>query len=118
MLESLPASSLSLVTFNLGYLPGGDKGIYTRVDSTITALHAAERAVRPGGTVSVTAYPGHDEGAKEEAAVLEHASLLNQGIWSVHHHVWLNQRSKRNPAIRAPSLFLLQRMNAGRAPEA
>ena len=68
--------------------------------------------------MSVTAYPGHDEGAKEEAAVLEHASLLNQGIWSVHHHVWLNQRSKRNPAIRAPSLFLLQRMNAGRAPEA
>jgi len=109
-LEALPADSAHLVCFNLGYLPGGDKAIVTTAASTIRALIAAERVVRAGGCVSVTLYPGHEEGRREEEAVLEHAAALPQGAWSVHYTQWLNQRSKRS-GIRAPSLVLLQRMS-------
>lgn len=70
--------------FNLGYLPGGDKAVVTRAEETVRALEAAQRAVRAGGAVSATIYPGHDEGRREEAAVLEHAAALPQGEWSVH----------------------------------
>ena len=103
--------SASLVVFNLGYLPGGDKTIVTTAEGTERALLAAERAVGAGGCVSVTLYPGHEEGRLEEERVLAHASQLPQGMWSVYHCNWLNQRSKRT-GIRAPSLVLLQRMNA------
>jgi hypothetical protein len=111
-LEALAPSTASLIVFNLGYLPGGEKSIVTTGEGTVRALIAAQRAVRAGGAVSVTVYPGHDEGKREEGMVLEHAASLPQGEWSVYHHQWLNQRSKRT-GIRAPGLVLLQRMNEG-----
>ena len=111
LLEGLDEACATLVTFNLGYLPGGDKTITTTADSTLRALAAAERAVSPGGCISVTLYPGHEEGRREEEQVLAHAAALQQGGWSVLHSELLNQRSKRDPAIRAPSLLLLQRIN-------
>ncbi len=114
LLEGLARGSASLVVFNLGYLPGGDKQVVTTAGGTMRALVAAERAVRAGGTVSATIYPGHDEGRREEEAVLDHASGLPQGEWSVHHVRWLNQRSKRT-GVRAPSVLLMQRMHAGEA---
>ena len=115
MLRSLPrrvleAASASLIVFNLGWLPGSDKTVMTTAETTARALRAAERAVRAGGCVSVTLYPGHDEGRREEESVLAHATALPQGEWSVHYIQWLNQRSKRS-GIRAPSLVLLQRMH-------
>ena len=111
LLEGMPPGGCCLVVFNLGYLPGGDKSLVTTAASTVRALTAAERAVRPGGCVSATIYPGHEEGRREEAAVLEHAAALPQGAWSVHYTQWLNQRSKRNAEVRAPSVCLIQRMH-------
>lgn len=41
-LQALVGSNVaSLVAFNLGYLPGGDKGVITRTDSTLAAVEAA-----------------------------------------------------------------------------
>ena len=60
----------SIVMFNLGYLPGGDKTVVTEPGSTVAALHAALDAIQPGGAVSIVVYRGH-EGASEEAASVE-----------------------------------------------
>lgn len=114
LLSDLDPASASLVVFNLGYLPGGDKEMYTRADTTVEALRAAERAVVAGGCVSATLYPGHAEGEREEEAVLRHAANLPFGQWSVHYTQWLNQRNKKDGS-RAPSLCLMQRLNAGRS---
>mmetsp|Transcript_65082 Transcript_65082/g.108125 ORF Transcript_65082/g.108125 Transcript_65082/m.108125 type:complete len:270 (-) Transcript_65082:248-1057(-) len=110
LLESFPDVSVRLIVFNLGYLPGGDKTLVTTASSTVRALKEAERAICAGGTVSATIYPGHDEGLREEEDVLEHAAQLKQEEWSVYHHIWLNQRNKRN-GRRAPSLLLVQRLH-------
>lgn len=61
------------VMFNLGYLPGGDKTIITRTPSTLRAITAATELLRPGGVLTVVAYPGHKGGAEEAGAV---AALL------------------------------------------
>jgi len=106
-LESMSARSARLVVFNLGYLPGGDKAVCTTTSTTLPALDAAQHVIQIGGTVSVTIYPGHEEGLHEETAVLEHAAALIQGQWSVYHAQWLNQRNKRT-GRRAPSLVLMQ----------
>ncbi len=72
--EVLPVSDrgkIAAVMFNLGYLPGGDHEIVTRSASTRRALAAAVQWLRPGGLLSVIAYPGHPGGAEETRAVSE-----------------------------------------------
>jgi len=58
-------NSIDLVMFNLGYLPGGDKGLITESDSTISALNAALSLLSSHGAISVIAYPGHFGGDSE-----------------------------------------------------
>ena len=62
--------SVSLICFNLGYLPGGDHGITTRPESTLPALHEALLMLKPEGALSVLAYRGHD-GAMDEVEAVE-----------------------------------------------
>lgn len=40
------STTAALVTFNLGYLPGGDKKLITRTDSTTAAVEAALEVTR------------------------------------------------------------------------
>jgi len=51
--------------FNLGFLPGGDKTVTTRRETTLRAVSEAMRLLRPGGVLGVAVYPGHEEGRIE-----------------------------------------------------
>ncbi|CAA2986682.1 rRNA methylase isoform X1 [Olea europaea subsp. europaea] len=63
MEEIVPSgAAVRLVAFNLGYLPGGDKKIITRSETTIHALEAAKRILAPGGLISIVVYVGHAGG--------------------------------------------------------
>lgn len=86
-----------LVVYNLGYLPGGDKQVTTRVESTLLSVEKFLPLVT--GAISITCYPGHEEGAREEAALLEWAATLPSDHWSICHHRWLNR-------ARSPSLLM------------
>ena len=55
-------STFRLVAFNLGYLPGGDKGIITISKTTLLALEAAKKMLIPGGLISLVVYVGHPGG--------------------------------------------------------
>ncbi|PSS05564.1 RRNA methylase [Actinidia chinensis var. chinensis] len=70
-----------LVAFNLGYLPGGDKAIITRSETTLQALEAAKRLLSPGGLISIVAYVGHPGGRDEFEAVEAFASGLPVENW-------------------------------------
>ena len=87
-----------LIVYNLGYLPGSDKTITTQTPTTMQSVQKALRLLALGGALSITCYPGHPEGAKEEAAILTWAKNLPSDQWHVCHHCWINR-----PA--APSLF-------------
>jgi SAM-dependent methyltransferase len=62
---------VSVVMFNLGYLPFGDKGVVTTASSTIAGLNHALKLLRPKGLISVLAYPGHIGGLEESQRVAE-----------------------------------------------
>ncbi|XP_075644152.1 tRNA (mnm(5)s(2)U34)-methyltransferase, chloroplastic isoform X2 [Castanea sativa] len=58
----VPEASVRLVAFNLGYLPGGDKTIITKPETTLPALEAAKGILMPGGLISLVVYVGHPGG--------------------------------------------------------
>lgn len=100
--DDLSHKSVKLIVYNLGYLPGGDKSLTTFAETTLQSLQAATKLVCPGGAISITCYPGHTEGFREEEAVLRFAATLDPKEWSCCHHRWINRKD-------APSLLLLQK---------
>ncbi len=102
--ESFPDRDkpIRLIIYNLGYLPGGDKEITTRVHSTLKSLENALELILPQGIVSITCYPGHPEGALEESALLRFSESLSPQQWSVSFHSWKNR-------CQAPSLLIIQK---------
>jgi hypothetical protein len=93
---------IRLVVYNLGYLPKGDKSRTTLTTSTLESIHKALNLVMPGGAISIMCYPGHEEGAKEEKAIIEEVSQLSSHLWSASHHRFINR-------LASPSLILLQK---------
>lgn len=80
-----------LIVYNLGYLPGGDKKITTQADTTIKSINSSLELLPKSGALSITCYPGHEEGAREEKEVSEFLSLLPSNIWLICHHRYLNR---------------------------
>lgn len=102
LIEEIPPQSIQHIVYNLGYLPGGNKAITTKTETTLQSLTNALGLLKPGGSLSVTCYPGHREGKEEQEAVLRFFSSLSNGMWTICRHTWVNRP-------RAPSLFLLQK---------
>jgi hypothetical protein len=93
---------IKLIVYNLGYLPGGDKKITTQVETTLKSIRKSLELIVSGGALSITCYPGHEEGKHEQAAIIQLLSELDPKIWSCSFHQWLNRSS-------SPSLAFLQK---------
>ena len=81
LLSVLPEDAKGKVTgaiFNLGYLPGGDKHIVTKPNSTISAIEQLLEVMAPEGIIVLVIYHGHPEGQVERDAVLKFAEELDQ----------------------------------------
>lgn len=92
-----------LAVFNLGWLPGGDKSLTTRWETTKTAIAGCMELLLPRGVITVCAYPGHGEGERElRELTLWLAGLPPQGF-NILHQKFLNA----GPG--APECFILQR---------
>ena len=76
MAQHVPTSVQSVI-FNLGWLPGGDKSVTTLLDSTLEAENAALELMKRGGLMTICAYPGHAEGARERDALIDWAAALD-----------------------------------------
>lgn len=100
--DSIEKQSVQLVIYNLGYLPGGDKRITTLSKTTITSIKKSLELLIPGGLLSITCYPGHEEGAVEEGLLLQLCKTLDPKNFSCTHERWLNRK-------KSPSLLLVQK---------
>jgi len=78
--------------FNLGYLPGGSKSLITVLDSTMAALAQAVDWLAQDGVLTVIAYPGHDGGREEGAAVEQWMASLSTNEYEVQKIAFLNFR--------------------------
>lgn len=83
--------SVRCVTFNLGYLPGGDKSVTTVATTTERALTAALDMLAPDGLITIVCY-GHEEGERERLAIETVLSALDQTRWTCIRTTFLNQK--------------------------
>lgn len=97
-----PASA-DLIVFNLGYLPGGDKTITTKADSTVAAIRTGLSLLARDGALCITMYSGHPEGAKEKAQLLDYARNLDSREFHVSYISMVNQIN--NP----PEILIISR---------
>ncbi len=74
---------IKIAMFNLGYLPGSDKRIVTRGDTTLSALGPCSEALHPQGAISIIAYRGHRSGGEEYHAVWNWARKLDSSRYKV-----------------------------------
>lgn len=84
---------LDAAMFNFGYLPGGDKTVTTKADSSVRAMQAAAALLAEGGLLTAVVYSGHPAGLAEAAAIEQWAAALPQEQYQVLHYRFTNQRN-------------------------
>ena len=75
--EYTKEESVSCITFNLGYLPGGDHEKATKGDSSIRAIETGLSLLKKKGLMTVCIYSGGDSGFEERDAVLSYIKALD-----------------------------------------
>ena len=85
------------MVYNLGFLPQGDITITTKVDSTLKSIENSFDLLSRNGAISITCYPGHLEGEREEKAILEMVSKLDKKDFVVCYHKWINR--EKSPTL-------------------
>ncbi|WP_298034628.1 class I SAM-dependent methyltransferase [uncultured Dysosmobacter sp.] len=84
--------TVDCVVFNLGRLPGGDPRIFTQADSSVAAIRAGLRLLRPGGVMAIALYYGKGNGYSEKNAVSAYLETLDDRMFSVLRCDWANRR--------------------------
>lgn len=69
--------TVSCITFNLGYLPGGDHSKATKGESSIKAIEKGLGLLKKKGLMTVCIYSGGDSGFEEKDAVLSYLKSLD-----------------------------------------
>jgi hypothetical protein len=97
----LPAAPRGIIA-NLGYLPGGNKELITRPESTVVALRQSCSLLAIGGRLALVVYPGHPGGAEEGDAVSNFLYELDDSYFHV-----LQMKVWNRP--QAPLLFMIEK---------
>lgn len=85
--------TVDCIVFNFGRLPGGNPQIFTQADSSVQAIDAGLRLLRPGGVMAIALYYGKENGYEEKEAVLKHLETIDDRMFSVLCCQWSNRRS-------------------------
>lgn len=99
MIEHIPAhhhGCARAVTFNLGYLPRGERSITTAAPTTRQALGQALQLLAPGGLITIVCY-SHPEGHAELQAVRDELATLSQWEYTCLQTEFFNQQG--NPPV-------------------
>lgn len=98
-MEEHVKETVSTITFNFGYLPGGDHQIATRADTSIQAIEAGLRLLKKGGIMSLCIYSGGDSGFEEKEALLSYLKTLDPRTFLVIVSTYYNREN--HPPIPA-----------------
>ena len=75
--------SVSLITFNFGWLPKGDHNIFTHKETSIAAIEKGLKLLKNGGIMTLIIYYGRETGFEERDALLEYLPTLDNRKYTV-----------------------------------
>lgn len=84
---------ISGAIFNLGYLPGSDKTVITKPNTTIAAIEQLLKIMAPEGIIVIVIYHGHPGGDIERDQILKYCGMLDQNSAHVLHYQFINQKN-------------------------
>ncbi len=84
-------SKIDFISFNLGYLPGGDHNIVTKAKTTIIAIEKSLNLLKENGLLLITTYIGHNEGKTEDMNIKKYLTNLSQKQFNVLKFEFINQ---------------------------
>ena len=84
--------SVDCIVFNFGRLPGGNPNIFTLANSSVQAIDAGLRLLRPQGVMAIALYYGNENGYDEKEAILQHLKTIDDRTFSVLCCEWANRR--------------------------
>lgn len=76
-------NSVDCITFNFGYLPGGDHNIFTTPATSIPAIEKGLKLLKQGGLMSLCVYYGGDSGFEEKNALMEYFRTIDSKQYTV-----------------------------------
>jgi len=85
------AGTVDCIVFNLGRLPGGNRLIFTRAESSILAIDAGLDLLKPRGVMAIGLYYGKENGYEEKNAVLQHLKAVDERAYTVLCCEWSNR---------------------------
>lgn len=94
---------IQAVVFNLGYLPGSDKAMITKADSTLGAIQAALHRLSRGGIIVLVIYRGHEGGEEEAHQIEKYATSLPIAEYMVLRYEYIN------PDNRPPYIIAIEK---------
>ncbi|MGN0583943.1 MAG: class I SAM-dependent methyltransferase [Ruminococcus sp.] len=75
--------SVSLITFNFGWLPKGDHNIFTKKETSIEAIEKGLKLLKNGGIITLIIYYGRETGFEEHDALLAYLPSLDSKKYTV-----------------------------------
>ncbi len=75
--------TVDCITFNFGWLPGGDHSIHTQTETSLQAIEKGLKLLRVGGIMSLCIYYGRDTGFAEKDAILEYLQQVDSKKYTV-----------------------------------
>lgn len=90
-IAELVGEPVDAAVFNLGWLPGTDKALRTRAETTLTAVNAALDKLKEGALMTICVYPGHPEGRDELDRLIAWGRALPGEKYDVMARAYLNQ---------------------------
>jgi len=88
------AETVDAVVFNFGRLPGGDPKIFTLADSSVKAIEAGLRLLKPGGVMAIALYYGGENGYEEKRAIEQYLKTIDDKRFTVLSCEWSNRKGE------------------------
>ncbi len=85
--------TISCITFNFGWLPGGNHNIFTNPETSIQAIRQGLELLKPDGIMTLILYYGRETGFQERDALLDFLPTLDSNLYTVVEMPFVNRQN-------------------------
>lgn len=98
LIQEYVDKKVDCIMYNLGFLPGGNKNITTKSETSLKSIQIGLNLLNSGGIMTICLYRGHAEGKKEESVIIPFLKELPKEEFGVMEQTFLN-RSEEAPLL-------------------